>query len=529
MLPCLTLLVRCLTTTNGWTKASVFIHWLHKCLIPQLNDLREPSESALLIFDGHSSHYSDEACELAKENNIHFARLPSHTTHKLQPLDVGLFGPMQAAWRKQCKNYTLRTSSEMPLAQVVKEYLEARTRVMKESNITSSWKKSGLLSLDPHSFDAADYGPSQLTSTNAFLPPSYPQMVPPPIDIDSGSDTASDSSEDTLWTPHSSDDEPADEPVQPTAGPSHFASSNDDPPQSPTIPQTPAAEGPSYSTGYPTRFSTPPSLESNHLSRHQPGLTPQKVPSLALTPRRTRSHGLFTPLPPGPPKKDRRFTDRRPIEQKYQETLDENEQLREQIEILHHNQAKLENLLEATQADCHFARQHITNLQAEHHAKKKDKQKRNNTKAEWLTSEENRKKRAEEKVEREKREAEEKVVKEKKEADARERQGLRNQWAMSGRFTGLVAGKKKDDLKDIAQALCVDVGGTNQELADRINHCLDKSPALQGDERFKGLFAARTKKASDPKKRKVPTAATPAGGQDGGDSAVPPYQKPRLH
>ena len=191
-----------------------------------------------------------------------------------------------------------------------------------------------------------------------------------------------------------------------------------------------------------TRFHTPPpfpkSDDPRPLSQHRSASKSQRVPSVALTPRRTRSHGLFTPLPPGPPKKGRRFTDRRPIKQKYRDTLDENEQLQEQIKILNNNQAKLKNLLEAAQADCHFARQHIAALQAEHNAKKEGKQKRNSTKAEWLTSEENKKKRAEEKVECEKKEAEEKVVKEKKEVETRERQGLRNQWAMSGRFTGLV-------------------------------------------------------------------------------------------
>ena len=214
-------MVRCLTTTNGWTKASVFIHWLRKCLVPQLNDICKPSETASLIFDGHSSHFSDEANKVVKENNIQLVKLPSHTTHKLQPLDVGIFGPMQVAWRKQCKNYTLKTSSEMPLAQVVREYLEARTRVMKESNIISTWEKSGLHSLDPGSFGADDYGPSQLTSTNAFLPPSYPQVVPADIDLDSGSDTVSDSSGDTPWTSYGSDNKHSNDPTQPTAGPSH--------------------------------------------------------------------------------------------------------------------------------------------------------------------------------------------------------------------------------------------------------------------------------------------------------------------
>ena len=50
-------------------------------------------------------------------------------------------------------------------------------------------------------------------------------------------------------------------------------------------------------------------------------------------------------------------------------------------------------------------------LQAEHNAKKKGKQTCTNNRAEWLTSEANRKKRAEEKAEYQKREEEEKLVK----------------------------------------------------------------------------------------------------------------------
>lgn len=511
----------CFTTPNGWTRSSVFADWLRACFIPQLNTLRKPEETALLIFDGHSSHESDEVDQLAKENNIQFIRLPSHTTHKLQPLDVGIFGPMQAAWRKQCKDYTFKTLTTMPLAQVAKEYLEARSRVMKKLNIISAWKKSGILSLDPNVFGTSDYGPSQMTSVNAFLPPSYLQAG---ADFELESDTTSDSSGETLpATPASSghetdpDFDPADESdwtrspnpdvedlVQPvTAGPSY------------PLPSTPP----------------PPSKPGDTHQQHQPGRTLQKLPALALTPRRTRSHGFLTPVPPKPPKKDRCLTDQRSIEEKYRDALDEIARLCERVNILQQNQAKLQNLLEATQADNTFARQHIANLQVESNAKKNDKQKRTNTNAEWLTSEENRKRRAEEKAELQKKETEEKVEKERKEAEARERQGVRNERAALGRFAGRVTGsKKKDDLKDIAQALCLDVGGKNQELADRINHHLDATPGLRNDDRFKGLFAARTKKTPDTKKRKSPPPSLSDRDQDEPDKRAvqPPPQRPRL-
>ena len=50
-----------------------------------------PTRPVLLIQDGHVSHMSVELIELARANNIHLSCLPSHTTHILQPLDVGVF------------------------------------------------------------------------------------------------------------------------------------------------------------------------------------------------------------------------------------------------------------------------------------------------------------------------------------------------------------------------------------------------------------------------------------------------------
>ena len=92
---------------------------------------------------------------------------------------------------------TFKTLATMPLAQVAKEYLGVRVRVMKESNIISAWKKSGILTLNLNSFNKSDYGPSQITSINTFLPPSYLQAESMAVNLDLQPDTASDTEEAT--------------------------------------------------------------------------------------------------------------------------------------------------------------------------------------------------------------------------------------------------------------------------------------------------------------------------------------------
>jgi DDE superfamily endonuclease len=47
----------------------------------------------LLILDGHDSHATFRFKELAHEYKIILLYLPAHITHKLQPLDVGIFEP----------------------------------------------------------------------------------------------------------------------------------------------------------------------------------------------------------------------------------------------------------------------------------------------------------------------------------------------------------------------------------------------------------------------------------------------------
>jgi hypothetical protein len=44
----------------------------------------------MIIFDGHESHLTDEFTYYCWEHNIIPFRLPAHSTHLLQPLDIGV-------------------------------------------------------------------------------------------------------------------------------------------------------------------------------------------------------------------------------------------------------------------------------------------------------------------------------------------------------------------------------------------------------------------------------------------------------
>lgn len=79
---------------NGWMTAESFKNWFETCSLKHMT----PGSANLLIFDGHLSHISIELIELALAHNVTLLKLPPHTSHILQPLDVSVFLSLKNKW-----------------------------------------------------------------------------------------------------------------------------------------------------------------------------------------------------------------------------------------------------------------------------------------------------------------------------------------------------------------------------------------------------------------------------------------------
>jgi hypothetical protein len=77
-------------TDKGWINQEMFEKYFEH-IIPLL-----PTKRPLIfLLDGHNSHFTFKTLSLAAENDIKIFCFPSHLTHLLQPLDVGVFGPFK--------------------------------------------------------------------------------------------------------------------------------------------------------------------------------------------------------------------------------------------------------------------------------------------------------------------------------------------------------------------------------------------------------------------------------------------------
>jgi hypothetical protein len=83
---------------NGWTDDELGVAWLKECFESETR----PTDGGyrMLLFDGHPSQISKEATRFCIANKIILLCLPAHTTHLLQPLDVGIFNPLAKYYKK---------------------------------------------------------------------------------------------------------------------------------------------------------------------------------------------------------------------------------------------------------------------------------------------------------------------------------------------------------------------------------------------------------------------------------------------
>jgi hypothetical protein len=104
-----------------------------------------PDDARLLIVDGHGSHTSDEFMTMCYLNNVYLLFLPAHTSHVLQPLDLGCFSSLKAVYRRQVgEHMALTDETRVGKARFLEFYTNARQIGLSKANIQSGWRAIGL-------------------------------------------------------------------------------------------------------------------------------------------------------------------------------------------------------------------------------------------------------------------------------------------------------------------------------------------------------------------------------------------------
>jgi hypothetical protein len=133
---------------SGYTDSKISLEWLKRVFDPQTKE-RANQRSRVLICDGFGTHETLDALEFCFENNIILCRIPSHTSHKLQPCDVAVFAPLKAAYRDEAEQLERGGVNTIGKGHFTYLYSPARKRAFTKKNILARWAKSGLFPFNP--------------------------------------------------------------------------------------------------------------------------------------------------------------------------------------------------------------------------------------------------------------------------------------------------------------------------------------------------------------------------------------------
>ena len=133
---------------NGWTTDNIGLRWLQNTFIPAIAG-RKVGTYSLLVLDGHGSHLTPQFDKICSENNIIPICMPPHSSHLLQPLDVGCFSPLKRAYGRLVENKARLGFNHIDKFDFLQAYPEARTGTFKADTIKNSFAAAGLVPLNP--------------------------------------------------------------------------------------------------------------------------------------------------------------------------------------------------------------------------------------------------------------------------------------------------------------------------------------------------------------------------------------------
>lgn len=146
---------------SGWMNEDIFVAFL-KHFVKHVKSTKE--SPVLLLLDNHETHLSIEALDYAKNHGVVMLSFPPHCSHKLQPLDRSVFGPLKTFFNSACdgwmKSNPGKTICIYDIPSLVKDVFPMAAT---PSNIMAGFKVTGIYPFKRDIFTDIDFMPSYVT------------------------------------------------------------------------------------------------------------------------------------------------------------------------------------------------------------------------------------------------------------------------------------------------------------------------------------------------------------------------------
>jgi hypothetical protein len=133
------------SSPSGWSNNDIGLAWLKEVFERETGRYARTG-CRLLLLDGHSSHLTMDFIEYCNDHKILLAVFPSHSTHTLQPLDVGLFRPLSSHYSTELSNFLHYGHAIEPIKKgdFFLLFWKAWTTAFKPQTIMKSFEATGI-------------------------------------------------------------------------------------------------------------------------------------------------------------------------------------------------------------------------------------------------------------------------------------------------------------------------------------------------------------------------------------------------
>ncbi|XP_062566908.1 uncharacterized protein LOC134229216 [Saccostrea cucullata] len=143
---------------TGWSNSEIFTTYLQNHFV-RFAKGRVTDQKILLLYDGHRSHFSPALIDWAIDQDIILYVLPPHTSHILQPMDVGCFGPFSKIYGNECHKFQRTHAGSVNKYNICNLACKAYTAALSPNNLRGAFRRTGIFPFDP----------SVVSLGNAFL------------------------------------------------------------------------------------------------------------------------------------------------------------------------------------------------------------------------------------------------------------------------------------------------------------------------------------------------------------------------
>ncbi|XP_046560004.1 MFS-type transporter clz9-like [Haliotis rubra] len=145
---------------TGWSNSQIFRNYISdhflKYSMPATKE-----KPVLILFDGHRSHVSVALSEWARKRNLILFVPPAHTSHILQPMDVGCFGPFERIYCNIRHEYLRENAAKrVQKHSICRLGCKAYSAALTPANIQAFFRKCGISPFDKHAVNKINFVPA---------------------------------------------------------------------------------------------------------------------------------------------------------------------------------------------------------------------------------------------------------------------------------------------------------------------------------------------------------------------------------